>query len=193
MQTDCMQILIVAALERVAETLQQQVQQSQRNSHLRCVGSGRAARAVLAGGMPDLALICGPLPDDDGLLLSKELHYGGCSGVLLLLPPDMYTAERHHAATEGILTLPMTADAAMLDSGLTLLCALRTNAMALERERLRLEQRLDDLKLVSRAKLRLIERCHMSEPEAQHYLERAAMNACCTKVSAARQVLSSLR
>ena len=62
---------------------------------------------------------------------------------------------------------------------------------ALERENRKLRTRLDDLRLISRAKCVLIECCGMTEPEAHAYIEKRAMDTRQTRRDVARELLES--
>jgi AmiR/NasT family two-component response regulator len=188
---EAIRILIVSALECAGDAISAKVRDNQPNAETMRAANAFQARNILAEKKPEAAIICAPLPDDDGVSLAGFLHRHGCAGVMLLLPPEQ--ARALHAANTGIVSMSMTADAALFDACFCFLTALMENERRLEAERKRMQSQLDELRLISRAKLLLISRCHMSEPEAQHYIECAAMNTCCTKAAAARKIVCSCR
>ena len=57
------------------------------------------------------------------------------------------------------------------------------------RENRRLQKRIEDIRLVDRAKCLLIECCGMSEPEAHSYIEQQAMNRRCPKRDIAQGII----
>ena len=57
------------------------------------------------------------------------------------------------------------------------------------KENRRLQKRIEDIRLVDRAKCLLIECCGMSEPEAHSYIEQQAMNRRCPKREVAQGII----
>ena len=63
------------------------------------------------------------------------------------------------------------------------------SANDIRRENRRLQKRIEDIRLVDRAKCLLIECCGMSEPAAHSYIERQAMNRRCPKRDIAQGII----
>ena len=63
------------------------------------------------------------------------------------------------------------------------------SANDIRRENRRLQKRIEDIRLVDRAKCLLIECCGMSEPEAHSYIEQQAMNRRCPKRDIAQGII----
>ena len=57
--------------------------------------------------------------------------------------------------------------------------------------RVKLEEKIDEIRLVSRAKMILMENLNMSEEEAHKYIVKEAMDRCITKREVATTVLST--
>lgn len=190
MRTDCIRILIVSALNGATEALREQAAQNrQRSALVSCACSARDARRVLKQHSVDIAAICAPLPDDDGLTLAGELIRGSAAGVLLLAAPARCETLRAPAAQQGILTLPMTANADALSQCFQVLTVVSVRSRMLEERVRALENRMDELQLVGRAKLVLVERCRMSEPEAHKFIEKTAMDTCSCRGAVAQRIL----
>ena len=68
--------------------------------------------------------------------------------------------------------------------------AARSRLTGLRKENRRLQQRIENIRLVDRAKCLLIECCSMSEPEAHAYIEQQAMNQRRTKREIAEHIIS---
>ena len=54
-----------------------------------------------------------------------------------------------------------------------------------------LETRMEEIKIVNRAKLILVERLKMSEPEAHRFIEKSAMDRCVKKREIAENIIKT--
>ena len=70
-----------------------------------------------------------------------------------------------------------------------MLTALRNKLLAAQRETLDLRDRMDEIRIVNKAKWVLIENRQMSEPEAHRYIEKAAMDRCVRRKEIAEEIL----
>jgi response regulator NasT len=70
-----------------------------------------------------------------------------------------------------------------------LLLSFRVKIKKLESKADKLQQKLEDDRLVSRAKILLVERLKMSEQDAHHYIEKMAMDRCVKKTTIANDII----
>ena len=56
-----------------------------------------------------------------------------------------------------------------------------------------IEEKMEEIRLVNRAKWLLIEELNMTEQEAHRYIEKQAMDRCVTKRAVAEQILSTYK
>ncbi len=175
-------------------------EQAKRHSVLLVSGSDKAAEAIRAALPParfapvdlcaraaearerllqqDYAIVVinAPLPDACGPELADALAHGSRRGVLLLAAADDYAGACAALEDAGVLTLAKPGTSQMLVQGLNLLVAMRTRLCALEKKTLTLEMKMEDIRIVNRAKWVLIEQLKMDETAAHHYIEKQAMN-----------------
>ena len=77
------------------------------------------------------------------------------------------------------------------------MCIRDRNWMTAARERLRgyekkvqpIEEKMEEIRLVNRAKWLLISELNMSEPDAHHYINRQAMDRCVPKREVAEEII----
>ena len=69
--------------------------------------------------------------------------------------------------------------------------ATRIHIMALQKENQKLRQKLDDLRVINRAKCLLIQEQHLTESEAHSYIEKNAMNHRKTRRDVAEIIIQS--
>ena len=70
-----------------------------------------------------------------------------------------------------------------------LLTAARKRVFMLENENQKLQKKIDEIRIVDRAKLVLIQTLKMTEPQAQRYIEKQSMDLRQTRLQTAENVL----
>ena len=60
----------------------------------------------------------------------------------------------------------------------------------MEQKTASIEEKMEEIRLVNRAKWLLIEQLRMTESEAHRYIEKQAMDRCVTKCSIAENIIS---
>ena len=61
----------------------------------------------------------------------------------------------------------------------------------MEKKAVTLQEKMEEIRLVNRAKWLLIEELKMTEQEAHRYIEKQAMDRCVTRRAVAEQILST--
>lgn len=154
-------------------------------------GSVGEARRLLVEASFDIVLINAPLPDDFGMRLAVDICSTTGAGVLLLVKNDLYDDVYAKMVTHGVMTLSKPTSLQMVAQNLRLLCATRERLRHMEARQATVEEKIQEIRLVNRAKWLLIECMHMTEPEAHRYIERQAMDLRITKRQAAEQIIST--
>lgn len=155
------------------------------------VPSAGEARRMLVDRRFDIAVINTPLTDDFGVQLAVEISEKQNCGVLLLVKAEIQDAVSLKVEDYGILTLPKPASRQMVFQSIKLLSAARQKIRALEEQTYTLQSKMEEIRLVNRAKLLLIEHLKMSEPEAHRYIEKRAMDACVKRRSIAEDIIKT--
>ena len=149
------------------------------------------ARRMLVDRHFDIAVINTPLPDDFGAQLAVEISEKQGCGVLLLVKAEIQEAVGLKVEDYGILTLPKPVSRQMVFQSMKLLAATRQKIRALEERTSSLQSKMEEIRLVNRAKLLLIEHLKMSEPEAHHYIEKRAMDTCVKRRAIAENIIKT--
>ena len=90
---------------------------------------------------------------------------------------------------EGVLVLAKPFGRAMFSQTLRLGLAARRRMLGLRDENVQLQKKIEEIRLVDRAKCVLIQVLSMTEPQAHRYLEKEAMDRRVTRREVAEQVL----
>ena len=151
--------------------------------------SSAEAQRLLAENSYDIVIINTPLSDDFGLRLASYVSSNTTAGVLLLVKSDRYTETSAKMLSYGVLTLPKPTSSQMLTQTLGVLCATRERLRQMEEKQLSVEQKMEEIRLVNRAKWLLIETLGMSEAESHRYIEKQAMDLRISKAQVARNII----
>lgn len=153
------------------------------------VGSvGEAQRKMLDAAF-DLILINSPLPDDVGIDFAVEASEGSDAGILLLIRNEIYEDTYYKVLPSGVITLSKPTNIQMISQSLRVLCAVRERLRGMRRHQETVEEKIEELRLVNRAKWLLIECLHMTEADAHRYINRQAMEQRIGKRSIAESII----
>lgn len=139
----------------------------------------------------DIVLINAPLPDDFGMRLAVDICTGSGAGVLLLVRNDQFDDIYARVLSYGVLTLSKPTSMQMVAQNLRILCATRERMRQMEAKQATVEEKIEEIRLVNRAKWLLIECLSMTEPEAHHYIEKQSMDRRISKREVAETVIKT--
>ena len=139
----------------------------------------------------DIVLINAPLPDDFGMRLAIDICTGSGAGVLLMVRSDQFDDVYARVVGYGVLTLSRPTSVRMVAQNLRILCATRERMRRMEEKQTAVEEKIEEIRLVNRAKWLLIECLGMTEPEAHRYIEKQSMDRRISKQEVAETVIKT--
>lgn len=173
-------VLIVSSAGKVNEAIAQMLPVT--DYHPVCfVGNVAAARRELLGRTFDFVIINAPLPDDVGTRLAIDAVSGTSTVVLLLAPGEMIGPINEKVTPQGVFTLPKPTSSQALQQALRWMISSRERLRRMEKKTTSIEEKMEEIRLVNRAKWLLIEQLKMTEADAHHYIERQAMDRCISR------------
>ena len=153
--------------------------------------SNSEARRRIAEAAFDIVLINAPLPDDFGMRLAIDICTGSGAGVLLMVRSDQFDDIYARVVGYGVLTLSRPTSVQMVAQNLRILCATRERMRRMEEKQTAVEEKIEEIRLVNRAKWLLIECLGMTEPEAHRYIEKQSMDRRISKQEVAETVIKT--
>ena len=132
---------------------------------IKVLDSAEAARRCLNAEAFDIIIINTPLKDESGLKLAAELCASGSRGILLFVKASHYPKVSSQLSPYGILTLSKPLSKEMILQSLQLLSATLERLSHAENEKAALTAKIEELRIISRAKCVLIDQLRMSETE----------------------------
>lgn len=151
---------------------------------------GSAKRATLESEY-DIIIINTPLPDDFGTEFAIEICQSGDAGVLMFVKSELAEDITEKVCDYGVYVLPKPLTKTAVASALKLLCATRERLRRMEKKYETLEDKMEEIRLVNRAKWLLIDQFKMTEAEAHRFVEKQAMDMRITKRAAAENIIKT--
>ena len=155
------------------------------------VSDRNAAKRICAEHTFDLIFINAPLSDGMGTRLAIDLCRETPSAVLLLIPSEAYAEVCSKVQPYGVFTLPKPVSRAMLTQALDWLISARARLKNTEKRTLSIEEKMEEIRLVNRAKWILIRSRCMEEAQAHRYIEKQAMDRCVPRRVIAEEIIRS--
>jgi len=184
-------ILIVSGSTKGIELISECLKELQ-YVHIDTLKSGAAARRKLLEMEYVLVIINTPLIDEQGIDLSLEICEKSMSGIILIVKAENYDEHCEMAEDQGVFVLSKPLNRAILYKSIKFVLSSVRRMQSLSGERNKLLKKIEDIKLVDRAKCILIEKKNMTEQEAHKYIEKAAMNNRLTRREIAEKIIEKL-
>jgi len=136
----------------------------------------RNARRLMLKQDFDLVIVDSPLEDESGDIFSRYIASKGVSQVILLVKNELFENVSALCEEDGVLAISKPVDKALFWSALSLAKSVQKRIRRIQAENIKLKQKIEDIRIIDRAKLLLISNMKMSEQEAHRYIEKQAMN-----------------
>lgn len=181
-------VLIVSAAETFNTALTALLPESRYHS-LKVVSSVSAAKRLLAEQEFDFVIINAPLPDEQGPRFAIDCCVNRGTVVLLLVRSEIHDEIYDKVAEHGVFTLPKPISKPTMATALGWMASSRERLRKFEKKTLSIEEKMEEIRLVNRAKWLLIGARKMEESEAHRYIEKQAMDRCIAKREVAEEII----
>ena len=182
-------VLIVGANDKTFALLSQLLQSGSYEMPLRAGTAGEARRMLLETSA-DIVIINAPLRDEFGTQLAQNLADDNLA-VILLVPGESYDQVCYKVEDDGVLTLGKPLSGQALQTAIRLATALRAKLLKLDKKNQALQEKMQDIRTVNRAKWLLMEQLRMTENEAHYYIEKQAMDMRLSRREVAENIIRS--
>ena len=155
------------------------------------VESATRARRLLRSAEYDIILINSPLPDEYGDEVAMLAAESTEAGILVFVRPQVYPASVAKFEKYGIVVLSKTCSTAEARQVLRLIV---TTSYRIRRVRTRtaeLQKKLEELKVIGRAKCVLIQYLGLTEEQAHKQIEREAMDSRRPRYEVAKSIITT--
>lgn len=157
-----------------------------------CISTNIAsARRELLSRSYDFVIINAPLPDDPGTRFAIDASNRSDTVVLLLLRAENFEEVNERVISHGVFTLQIPFSAGTIRQGLKWMISARERLRKMATNNLSVEEKMEEIRLVNRAKWILIEQLKMNEADAHRHIEKQAMNRCTSKKEIALSIIKT--
>lgn len=182
--------LVVSVSEKSAEFLRETLLECGINN-ITVAQSGSDARRKVSETAYDIVLINTPLSDEYGIELSAWVGDSTTSGVVALVKADMSEELSHKVEQHGVFVAAKPINKGLLSGAVKLVLASHRKILDMMDQNEKLRLKLEEIRLVDRAKCALIEYSDMTEAMAHKYIEKQAMNERTTRSKIAMSILKT--
>ena len=137
----------------------------------------------------DIVIINTPLRDEFGTRLALDICQKSSAGVLLFVKSEHYSDITSKVMQYGVLTISKPTSPSMIMQSVQMLCSTRERLRIMEKKNASVEEKIEEIRIINRAKCLLIEQLKMTESEAHRYIEKQAMDRCVTKRKIAENII----
>ncbi len=180
--------LVVSAAEKLNTALSELLEGSNCRP-VKTVSNISAAKRCWNDRSYDFVIINSPLPDDPGIRFAIDL--GNTKGVvvLLLVRNELYDEVYYKVSEHGVFTLSKPLSKQVMEIALDWMESARERLRRLEKKTLSVEEKMEEIRIVNRAKWLLISELKMDEPQAHRYIEKQAMDRCISRKEIAEEII----
>jgi len=152
--------------------------------------AGIARRCLLEQDF-DLIIVDAPLSDESGEVFSRNIASKSLSQVILAVNSEHFNAMAAVCEQDGVLTISKPVNSDVFWSALSLARSVNNRMRRMHEENAKLKQKIEDIRLIDRAKLMLISYLNLSEQEAHRFIEKQAMDLRSSKRTIAEGILKT--
>ena len=124
----------------------------------------------------DITVINAPLKDESGIDFAVNTATENATGVLLLINNEYYEQVLDKVMEYGVLTVSKPLSRQVLYESFNLLVTTNYRIKKVEKKNEKLTAKMEEIRIVNRAKWILIENLGLSEEEAHRIIEKQAMD-----------------
>jgi response regulator NasT len=147
------------------------------------------ARMLLSEREIDLVVINAPLSDETGEGLARQIVTESTTQAILIVKHEYFDDISAACAQDGVLTVAKPINMVVFTSALKLAGSVQSRLRLVFAENTKLKQKIEDVRIVNRAKLLLLSHLKMSERDAHRYIEKQAMDMRSTRRAVAEGIL----
>ena len=183
-------VLVVSSAEKFNTPLYSFLTAS-RYRPVRIVSNISEAKRVWNECSYDYIIINSPLPDDTGIRFAIDAASSNGSVVLLLIRAELYEDIFDKVAPHGVFVLSKPLSQSIFSMALRLMESSREHIRKMQKKTLSVEEKMEEIRIVNRAKWLLISELKMDEPQAHRYIEKQAMDRCIPKREVAEEIIKT--
>jgi response regulator NasT len=183
-------ILVISSSEK-GRTLVGDLMRNAGYDGIALASCGAQARRQLAGSSYRLVIVNAPLSDEFGDALALQAAENSDTGVVLIVRHELADEISEKVEACGVMVLDKPFGREMFFRTIKLVEASLARMSRLRSQNQSLKIKIEEIRLVDRAKCALIQYLGLSEPQAHRYIEKQSMDLRITKTELAKRILQT--
>ena len=183
-------VLVVSAAEKFNTVISELLAESGYRQ-IRFESGVSAARRAFSENSFDFVIINSPLPDDVGVRFAIDVSASGSAVALLVVRSDIFEETNEKVYRHGVYSIPKPMSRPIIEMALKWMASSRERLRKSEKKTLSIEEKMEEIRIVNRAKWLLISELKMDEPGAHRYIEKQAMDRCVTRREIANEIIKT--
>lgn len=181
-------VLVVSAAENFNAVLYDLLPKSKYPT-IQTVSSVAAAKRASVERTFDFIIINAPLPDENGTRFAVDICMKSGTIVLLMVKSDIYEDVYDKVAEYGVFVLAKPTSRPTMTHALEWMASTKERLRKSEKKALSIEEKMEEIRIINRAKWLLIGELKMDESDAHRYIEKQAMDQCVSKRAIAETII----
>ncbi len=181
-------VLVVSAADGFTSALKSLLPESH-YSPVKTVSSVNAAKRTVAENTFDYVIINSPLPDGLGTHFAVDCCSSSGTVVLLFVKNELHDEIYEKVNRHGVFTLAKPTSKSAVTTALYWMSSARERLRKFEKKTVSVEEKMEEIRVVNRAKWLLITQLNLSEPDAHRRIEKLAMDKCLSKRAIAEEII----
>ncbi|MBR6411064.1 MAG: ANTAR domain-containing protein [Clostridia bacterium] len=181
-------VIVVSASEKVNQALAECLS-GPSFSPVRFVADIGSVKRALVERAYDFVIVNSPLPDDPGIRFAVDASEAEGTVVLFMARAEMYEDVFERLVGRGVFVFQKPISRSAFEMAVGWLMSAREKIRKTEIRTLSFEEKMNEIRLVNRAKWLLISHLQMTEPDAHRYIEKQAMDRCISKKTVAEEII----
>lgn len=168
-------VLVVSSSEKTFSTFNSILSDVKFERVLTAKSAGEAKRILIHDSF-DIVVINTPLNDEFGTEFALDICENSATGVLMLIKSELYDQVSYQVEDYGIYTISKPTNSHIINDALKLVIATNARLRKFEKKTAVLSAKMDEIRIVNRAKWTLINKLSISEDDAHRIIEKQAMD-----------------
>ena len=181
-------VLVVSSAEKFVKPMLEMLPEKMFDPIMTATDATQARRKLLENDF-DIVIVNSPLKDEFGTRLALDICSKSSAGVLLFVKAEHYADITAKVMPYGVLSISKPTSSSMIAQSIQMLCSTRERLRIMEKKNASVEEKIEEIRIVNRAKCLLIEQLKMTESEAHRYIEKQAMDRCVTRRVIAENII----
>jgi response regulator NasT len=155
------------------------------------IGTGNETRRAISENSYDAVIINCPLTDEYGNELAEHITCTTNASCIMIVKAENCEQIGDRMEDCGVMVVSKPIGRQIFYQALKLVNASRKRMLGLQNENIKLHKRLEEMRVINRAKFALMQYLGFTETQAHRYLEKQAMDMRCTKLEVALSVIKT--